>query len=237
MIPIMLMISACLFLIGCGATGKAMKKHHGNATARRIARAYGFQQFERIEAIRFTFNAVVNGKKVQRAWVWEPKTDRVTYKGAETDNKAAHVTYSRKDRNFDAKIDQWFINDQYWLLFPFHLEWDDGITVISDDQRPLPIQPGMANRITVSYPEKTGYTPGDVYELYYTPRYTIKQWVYHRGGSEQPTRTATWEHHAKVGPILISLMHKGADDRFRIWFSDVAVRLTGDDIWLPPLIF
>ena len=36
-------------------------------------------------------------------------------------------------------IDQGFINDTYWLLFPMHLVWDQGMEISKDGLRPLPI--------------------------------------------------------------------------------------------------
>lgn len=227
------------WVIGCGGTAKSVK-YQGDDPAAKIARAYGIENFDDLEAIRYTFNVLINGKTIQRSWVWEPEARRVTYKGNGPDGEAMEATYDRgkpDSEKFDGKIDAWFINDQYWLLFPFHLKWDQGIAISEDGIQPLPIGAGSANRITVSYPPDKGYTPGDAYKLYYGPDYLIKQWTYHKGGVQKPTRVATWEQHASVGPVTISLSHRGEDESFKLWFTDVAARPKGSQAWIPALIY
>lgn len=227
----------CLFLAGCAATGGRPPEEKTPSAAVEIAKAYGIDRFQNIDAIRFTFHARVNDKNVKRTWSWDPQTDRVIYNGPGPDGEASvTVTYNRKQKaspDFNAKIDQWFINDQYWLLFPFHLVWDPDITLTAGGRQPLPIPPGTAQKLTVQYPPDVGYTPGDVYELYYNPKtFRVRQWIYRRGGAEDPTRIATWEDHSKAGPILFSLTHNGPEDDFRVWFTDVAVQRKGGNEWL-----
>jgi hypothetical protein len=43
----------------------------------------------------------------------------------------------------------------------------------------------------------------------------------------------TWEDHRKAGPLTLSLDHKSADGKFRVWFTDVAVRVAGKPDWIP----
>src|SRR2546430_12340267 len=37
------------------------------------------------------------------------------------------------------EVDPGFFNDQYWLLFPFHLVWDTGATVEDAGMQKLPL--------------------------------------------------------------------------------------------------
>src|SRR5262249_22672499 len=95
--------------------------------AEQIAKAYGLDQFGQIEAIRYTFSLPIF--KVSRTWTWEPKADRVTYEGKDKAGNPVKVTYVRSQlssqpENVQKEIDPGFINDQYWLVFPFHLVWD-----------------------------------------------------------------------------------------------------------------
>src|SRR5215469_1673262 len=95
--------------------------------AEQIAKAYGFDSFRQIDAIRYTFN--IPGFKLTRTWTWEPKADRVTYEGKDKDGKPVKVTYVRSQLdsqpdNVKKEIDPGFVNDQYWLVFPFHAYWD-----------------------------------------------------------------------------------------------------------------
>jgi hypothetical protein len=112
--------------------------------------------------------------------------------------------------------------------------WDGSASVRADDAPAnLPIGTGKARRIVVGYPANEGYTPGDVYELFVNDSDRIVQWVYRKGGDPKPTRITTWEDYRKVGPLNISLNHQGPDASFRVWFTDVAVRLAGKSDWDP----
>ena len=91
----------------------------------KIAQAYGVSGFGEIEEIKFTFNVKKGETAASRSWVWLPKEDKVTYLGDGKPGSKA-ITYNRKDLSDTGseslrEIDAHFINDQYWLLFPFHL--------------------------------------------------------------------------------------------------------------------
>lgn len=199
-----------------------------------IAGSYGITSFGQVDQIRFTFNVKLGEKQVKRSWIWWPKSDRVEYWPGGDQTKA--MRYSRNDLKASAsedlkKIDAAFINDQYWLLFPFHLVWDQQTTVTDVGRQPMPIGGQSARRVIVAYPPSGGYTPGDVYELFIGPDYRLIQWIYRKGGSVEPTRVTTWQDYRRVGPLTLALDHQGATDAFRVWFSDVAVKLEGSDSW------
>lgn len=198
-----------------------------DSTVQMIAQAYGIEHFDEIESISFTFNASVNEKLIERTWKWYPRLNTVKYK---SDNGL--VSYIRKDPDLLTAeiraVDSRFINDIYWLLFPFHIIWDEGTDITVEENAELPVGEGTATRVTVRYPREGGYTPGDVYELYVDQDFTIREWVYRRGGASEPTRVTTWEDHRKSGPLLISFVRIGDSDRFRVWFSDVNVSVTGE---------
>jgi hypothetical protein len=46
----------------------------------KIANTYGLDSRDNIEAIRYTFHAE-GALKLSRTWVWEPKTNQVSYQG------------------------------------------------------------------------------------------------------------------------------------------------------------
>jgi hypothetical protein len=206
--------------------------------AETLARTYGIESFGQIEAIRFTFNAELPGATLSRTWVWEPKTDQVTYDGKDKSGQPVHVTYRRSEldtqpANVKDTIDPGFVNDQYWLLFPFHVVWD-GAAVEDAGMQKLPQGEGSAEKIVVKYSSDNGYSPGDTWELYVGPDSRIREMVYRRGGPRKPgTVIATWTDYKKAGPLLVSLDHRGtADDKpLHVSFSDVAVRLAGSGGW------
>ncbi len=202
-----------------------------------IAKTYGLSSFPQIEQIRYTFNADFGGK-VSRSWVWEPKTDRVSYESKDKNGKTVKYDYLRsrissQPAEVAKEIDPAFINDQYWLLFPLHLSWDKDAKVEDKGMQKMPSGKGTARRVVVTYPSQGGYTPGDMYELFVDRDNQIREWSFHRGGSQKPTVTTTWENYKKAGPLLISLDHRGTKDGkpIRFLFTDVAVKLAGSNAW------
>ena len=209
-------------------------KERGRTTRQHIAESYGLQYFGEVEKIQYTFNVKIGEKQIKRFWIWEPHFDRVTFKGMDYQEA---ITYDRSEMvstesNKLKKIDAWFINDNYWLLFPYHVAWDTNANVEDIGRQGLPMGDGKARCVVVTYPAAGGYTPGDVYDLYLDDQYRLTQWVYRHGGSEKPTRISTWDDHRKVGPLTISLNHQGEDQNFRVWFTNVGVKMVGADSWL-----
>lgn len=213
------------------AVGCAALKRQGSPLGP-VAAAHGAGGFDRVEVLRYTFNVQIGENVTSRRWEWEPGADRVRFHG--TAAQGGVVDYRRTGLDAAApeslkKVDAWFINDNYWLLFPLRAWWDDAASVTAvDEAAPLPIGGGRAKRLTVGYPPTGGYTPGDVYELFVGADGRIAQWVYRKGGAAQPTRVTTWEDYRRFGPLWISLNRRGADESFRVWFTEVAVKLAGE---------
>jgi hypothetical protein len=221
-------------IAGLAACAGGDKESRAMAVRQRIGQSYGVQYFDQIEQIQYTFNVRKGDKHARRFWIWEPKRDRVTFDGMDYKDP---IKYYRKDlqtnpSNKLKSIDAWFINDNYWLLFPFHVARDTQTTVEDVGRKQLPMGDGEAACAVITYPAQGGYTPGDVYELYLDENYRVTQWIYRRGGSETPTRIATWEDHRYLGPMVFALNHQGDDGNFRIWFTQVGIKLAGVDGWI-----
>jgi hypothetical protein len=207
--------------------------------AEQLAKTYGLDSFGQIEAIRYTFNAEFPGVKLSRTWVWEPKTDRVSYDGKDKAGNPVKLTYLRSKLGTQPavvkdEIDPAFVNDQYWLLFPFHVVWDSGAEVTDTGMHKLPLGKGSARLVVVKYPSG-GYTPGDTWELFVGDDNRVQELVFHHGGSVKSAGiVATWADNKKAGPLLVSTDHRGTRDGkpLRISFSNVAVKLTGSDTWV-----
>jgi len=209
-------------------------------TIEQVARTHGLDSFGQVEAIRYTWNAQFPGVSLSHPWIWEPKKDQVTYEGKDKSGKPVKVTYLRSQLNSQPdnvknEIDPSFVNDNYWLLFPFHAYWDKSATATDQGMKPLPQGSGSAELVSVKYPSDGGYTPGDTWDLYVGKDGRVEQFVYHRGGPRKPsTVITTWEAYKKAGPLLISTDHNGTADgnTVRIFLTDVAVKLTGSDNWI-----
>ena len=207
-----------------------------------IVKTYGLDSFGQVEAIRYTWNGEIPGLfKVSHAWEWEPKTGKVSYEGKDKDGKPVKVTYMRSDlkSQTDAvknEIEPSFVNDNYWLIFPFHAYWDTSATVTDEGMKKLPIGAGSAQKVSVKYPaEAGGYTPGDTWDLYVGKDNRVEAMVYHRGGDKKPSLvTASWTGYKKAGPLLFSTEHKGTADGkpLHIFLTGVAVKTTGSDTWM-----
>ena len=208
-------------------------------SAEQVAKAYGLDSFEKVDAIRYVWNAQFPGVNVSRSWIWEPKTNRVTYEGKDKNGKPVKATYFRSQLNSEPanvkdEIDPAFINDNYWLLFPFHAYWDKSATATNQGVKPLPLGNGTAELVSVKYPSDGGYTPGDTWDLYVGKDNRVEQFVYHRGGPKKPSLvTMTWEGYKHAGPLLISTDHNGNADgnAVRIFITDVAVKIAGSENW------
>jgi len=209
--------------------------------AKEIAAAYGLDSFEQIDAIRYTFHLEAPGHNLSRSWIWQPKTDQVSYEGKDKSGKPVAVTYVRSQldsqpENVRKEIDPAFVNDQYTLLFPLHVYWDSWADVQDVGLQKLPLGKGSAEKVVVKYPSAGGYTPGDTWDLYLGPDKRVQEFAYHRGGAGQPKLiTARWEDYKKAGPLLISTNRPGKANHIipsRVFYSDVAVKLVGSPAWV-----
>src|SRR5215469_9784553 len=92
----------------------------------KIAKAYGIDSWDQVQAIRYTWNGEIPGLfKLAHAWEWEPKTGKITFEGTGKDGKPVKVTYdssqlSSQPDQVKNEVEPAFVNDNYWLLFPFH---------------------------------------------------------------------------------------------------------------------
>lgn len=206
--------------------------------AEQVAKAYGLDSWGQIDAIRYTFN--IPAFKLTRTWTWEPKTGKVTYEGKDKSGNPVNVTYMRSQLdsqpdNVKKEIDPGFINDQYWLVLPFHMVWDTGATVEDKGMQKVPGGKGSARLVVIKYPSNVGYTPSDIWELYVGSDNRVQYMVFHHGGTVKPSLVQVkWEAYKKAGPLLISTDHHGTADGHpvQIFFTNIAVKLAGSDNWM-----
>jgi hypothetical protein len=206
-----------------------------HALARRIAERYGVDSFARVQSVHFVFNVHYKGNDVARAWTWFPREDSVVYNGKDAGGAMITAAYSRKNPyslGSDAvkAVDKMFINDQYWLFFPYHLIWDkdtkmeaSAMPVEAKAQGKAEARRRVAYRMTVTYPSEGGYTPGDAYDLFVDSAGTVVRWVFRKGNGDKPTREAMWSEPVEKGGLNLSLERPGMGDDFRLKFSDVQV--------------
>lgn len=184
-----------------------------------IAYANGYDNWSEVNSISYTFNAQ-NGENISsRSWTWMPKTGEVTLKTKDT-------TLTYKNDDFKEEItfaDRGFVNDKYWLLFPYQLVWDDNFDYEVKEQVEAPISGEKMQQIAITYKNEAGYTPGDTYHIYVNENKMIREWTYTPKGSEEPRLATTWEDYEDFNGIKIAKMHNTKEGSFKIFFSDISV--------------
>lgn len=187
-----------------------------------IAKHYGESKFESIKSIEFTFNVKkAHNNTVSRHWKWYPKTNKVDFY-----SQKEVLSFTHNDKVDDnPALDKKFINDSYWLLFPFHLIWDKLNYKYTIEEKVLsPINNIKSNKLTIEYTNGDGYSPNDVYELYLTNNKEIFEWVYRKSGNKTTTLITTWENTENHNGIKISTKHNGKDGVFKVWFENVIIQ-------------
>ena len=201
-----LLLSACCLIFA--ASSWAQQRAANSRT--RSPKTYGLDSWDKLKrsATPGTEKSL-DFSKLSHTWEWEPKTGKITYEGKDKDGKPVKVTYdssklSSQSDHVKNEIEPSFVNDNYWLLFPFHAYWDTSATVTDQGMNKLPIGTGSATLVSVKYPaEAGGYTPGDTWDLYVGKDNRVQAMVYHRGGATKPSLvTATWTGYKKAGPLL-----------------------------------
>jgi len=188
----------------------------------KIANYYGIQQFKKVKSIAFTFNVGKNGKHINRKWQWYPSTNQVIFF-----NDTENSTFIHNNAKGDAQesLDKKFVNDCYWLLFPYYLVWDkDNYDFTVLKQVKSPINNVSSTKLTINYISTEGFSPNDTYEFYLNDKYEILEWVYRKGGSEIPTKITTWEQTKSFNDIKISTFHQGNKGDFKVWFSGLEIK-------------
>jgi len=216
----------CLLLVSACKSEKSeapiTEKTKELTTAEKIAKAHGFENWENVSEIKFTFQVdrdTIKGKG--RSWTWQPKKDKVTLK---TEEKSVDYLRNKMD-SIHIPADRAFINDKYWLLVPFQLVWDTSANISETKKAEAPISKKQLDLITITYTNEGGYTPGDAYDIYYDENYVIREWVFRKGNSEEPSLTTTFENYKDFNGIKIAIDHKKEGGNWNLNFADVNITL------------
>ena len=186
--------------------------------AEMLAQAYGIDNFNKIKQLRYTFNVARNDTVlVSRKWLWNKESGEITMI-----NKQDTVNYLQSNVTEDLKkADHSFINDKYWLLFPFQLVWDKDMTCTNMGVNKAPISGKEMTKLTIQYGNEGGYTPGDAYDLYLDEDWIIQEWEFRKSGKESPGSVITWEGYKDFNGIKVATDHLNNDSGLRIYFTDI----------------
>ncbi len=205
----------------------SQEKEGENSLLKWVAGKYGIEAFSDIESISFTFNVRNNDVNTKRSWVWEPKSGEVMYRGPGMNGDNTEYTYNRNQMDTSLEItrfvDPKFINDQYWLLFPFHLVWDKDLDITIAGIKQFPLSKESGTVLIVTYKNNKGYTPNGVFELFLDQDNMIRESIYRPKGSTEKQSIYTWEQNRNFDGIIISTEHYGPDNKTKVWFTDIKV--------------
>ena len=174
-----------MVLLSCTTDGHSVKQKkqevivsENESPIDRLESYYGLDDFEKLESLSFTFNVKKGDKQIARYWKWFPKKQKIisvigqdTFSFFQNQLDSLSIPYNKK-----------FVNDSYWLLFPFHLAWDKDYFTVEYGKGKAPISGEELDKITIHYKNEGGYTPGDQYEVYVDTLSQIKEWTYYKGG-------------------------------------------------------
>jgi hypothetical protein len=189
--------------------------------AQKIANAHGFEHWDKVKEFHFTFGGKAEDANSGRSWIWNPKTDDITLnRGGET------FSYNRQRMDTTAiKNDRAFINDKFWALIPFQLVWDTNATISESLEATSPVKGETLNKITITYSNEGGYTPGDAYDIYYDNDFIIREWSFRRANQAEPSLSNTFEKYDNFNGILVAQEHKKVEGDWNLLIRNVRVEL------------
>lgn len=186
----------------------------------KVAHAHGFENWGKVKEIKFTFNVDRDTSHFERSWIWKPGTNDVTAISPEKT-----LTYNRSDMDSVAyETNGGFINDKFWLLAPFQLQWNaDNITHNHEMKAQAPISKKNMQKLTIVYGSEGGYTPGDAYDFYFDDDYIIQEWVFRKANQKEPSLITTFEDYKEMNGLKIATMHQTGDGSFKLYFTGLEV--------------
>ena len=184
----------------------------------RVGNAHGFRSWDKVNDLQFTFAVHRDSSYFERRWHWDLKEQLVTrFMGEDS------IQISLKNNTYDKQVHQAYINDTYWLLFPFHLQWTSDYEWEVSEDITSPIDAQNLTEISIKFNDLGGYTPGDVYKIYVNDEYIIQEWAFYSGGSETPNLVNKWEAYSDFNGIKISQSRPNQDGNFKIELNDIEI--------------
>ena len=187
-----------------------------------IASANGFDNFNKIQKLEFIFNVQRDTSTASsRHWQWFPQTNDVVFiTDSATTKFKRYDTTTPELKTLNAK----FTNDEYWLLYPYHICMDKGCEVHDSSMKTASISGKSMQAVMIKYNDKEGFTPGDMYKLYLDENKKIKEWEYFKAGATEPSLVTTWENYKDFSGLQIAQDHKSKDGKFHLWFTGIQIQ-------------
>lgn len=206
--------------------------------AHQVWRAAGGERLGEVAQLDFRFVVVEGDARVVDAmhrWDRRRDRDRVTWTARDGTRFDAIVDLRARAacgaingaaargealRELSEKAYQRWVNDSYWLAMPLKL-LDPGVRVAEEPPREID---GRPHRVLVLSFGNVGLTPRDRYWVYVDPESgRVTRWDMLLEGQAPPPKTATWEDHRRVGPLVLAHDHATGEGGTRhVRFEDTA---------------
>lgn len=186
----------------------------------KVAYAHGFEHWNQVDEIKFTFNVDRDTTHFERSWEWRPKKNEVTLI---KDGKKLNFNRDQILSDEELAADKNFINDVYWLLAPYKLVWDEHKTYSEPVMDIAPISKDSLQKLTIVYESQGGYTPGDAYDFYIDKNNMVQEWVYRENNSTTNCMITTWESYKDYNGLKIATMHQNDNGVFKLYFTGIKV--------------
>lgn len=217
---IFLLFSALLTLIwSCSQNTQPISE--AEIRAQQVAEAHGLNAFSKVSEVAFTWGVVRAEGNFERRWIWNTKNDTVT-RIVNGDS----ISYNWKDLDsISNEINKGFINDKYWLFAPLQLAWDKGNYTVSLEKEIKSLGQGhLLDKLTITYGNEGGYTPGDAYDFYIDKDHVVREWVFRRGASEEPSIVSICEDYITLSGLVMAQKHSRLGQENYLYLSDIIVK-------------
>ena len=213
-----LLAIASLTILSCADNAPQLTK--AQLRAQKVAKTHGIDAFDGLNQIAFTWGVTREGGNFERRWIWNTKENLVT-RIVQGDT----VTYNWKALDsVSNEINKGFINDKYWLLAPLQLEWDKESYTVSLEENVASLgKQEILDKLTITYGNEGGYTPGDAYDFYIDDTNTVREWVFRRGAVEEASIISICEDYLSLGGLLMAQRHQRAGQDGYLYLTDISI--------------
>jgi len=201
----------------------------------KLAAAYHADRWADVDAVRFIYNLEQGERRIARSWVWEPKTNRITFRDSLRD--PTPVTFDRDELTADSperlrQLDALFDADSLRLLLPMLIATTDGLTIDNGGYKLAPLGRIVARELIVTFPDDHPFHPGRQFKLYVDEAHRINQWsVVPAENDDGAVRSAIWVSDEQAGPVVFCSRYRNNGAKFHLWYADVAVKTAEADRW------
>ena len=102
--------------------------------------------------------------------------------------------------------------------------WDN-VSYTSDHSVIAPVSQTLMSKLTITYPDKDSYTPGDAYDIYFDESYIIREWSYRKANAKEPNISNTFENYQDYKGLKIAQEHKKAEGDWSLLLRNIKVEL------------